>query len=288
MALGFNVVLAPPTARTRRRGTLLLDVIRPLPPIEQVSVGGVADRDVSQRWRMGLRFQPWPRDQWATLAEDPCVDHVKDDALAFESEVTADPFTAYKAVICSTLSANFEEFRGLLAADAQLNASDILATHLMNPAATLNLPDAAVAHTAGEHSPARSVGIIDDALDLALGGAQGLVLMDPQTAATAGDSIEDTDGDGNYYTRSGHRVVIHSQFRTLATADGGGALGIDDGMVYGLGDLFGTVTEAVFFDDGAGQLLDIRENLGEVRAEVFGIVAFESDTVFWQRVTLPA
>lgn len=283
MASVMPLVLDPPTAVVERRGRVLADVILPFPEPEQLG-GDAMNRAVTQRWRQGVTFQPRPLRQWTMLDESYCADHTKDLDTEFESAVTGAAFTAYKAIQCSTLSTTFDEFRSFLATDARVGASNILARRLMDASLTLNVPDAAtVAIGGGPLGAVRAVGSIDHELNLALHGGRGIILIDPQSAAVA-HGVLDSDGDGNLYSPSGHDVIIHSEFLVEATADSGGAYGDDDGVVYGLGPIYGTITDALILEHG--NLLEGR-NIGTILAEVYGLLAFDPNTVFSQRVALP-
>ena len=283
MASVMPLVLDPPTAVVARRGRVLADLVLPFPEPEQLG-GDAQNRPVSQRWRQGVTFQPRPLAQWTTIDEDYCEDHEKTLETDFESAVTGAAFTAYKAIQCSTLSTTFDEFREFLRTDARVGASNILARRLMDATLALNVPDAAeVAIGNTGIGAVRAVGAIDHELNIALMGGRGVILIDPQSAAVAYD-ILNSDGDGNLYSPSGHDVVIQSEFLVKATADGGSAYSTNDGVVYGTGPIYGTITEALILEHG--DLLQ-GHNIGTVLAEVFGLLAFDPTTVFSQRVALP-
>lgn len=283
MASVMPLVLDPPTAVVERRGRVLADVVLPFPEAEQLG-GDAENRVVPQRWRQGVTFQPRPLRQWTTIDEDYCEDHEKTLESDFESAVTGAAFTAYKAIQCSTLSTTFDEFRSFLATDARVGASNILAARLMNAALALNVPDAAeVAITNSGLGAVRAVGAIDHELNIALNGGRGVILIDPQSAAVAA-GVLDQDGDGALYSPSGHDVIIHSEFLVKATADGGSAYGANDGVVYGTGPIYGAITDALILEHG--DLLGGR-NIGTIVAEVYGLLAFDPNTVFSQRVALP-
>lgn len=284
MPIAMDLVLAPPTAVVPRRGRMLVDVLSDFPAPEQLG-GDAVNNFVAQRWRMGITFQPRPAQQWTILDEDPCATHTKGAAATFENAVIGEPFTAYKAIECSTLSTTFDEFREFLRIDAELGTSNLLARRLMDTALTLNVPDAATVALAGSMPAMRAIGSIDHELNIALNGGRGIILIDPQSAAE-GYAAMTPDLDGTLYSPSGHDIVIHSEFLVEATADGGAGYGANDGTVWGTGPIYGTVTSATFFDE-ADQFLDLTRNEGIVRAEIFGLVAFDPTTVFSQRVVLP-
>lgn len=193
MPIAMPLVFDPPTALEPRRGRVLVDVLRDFPAPEQLG-GDAVNNSVAQRWRMGITFQPRPSEQWTILDEDPCADHTKGDPADFESVVSGAPFTAYKAIECSTLSTTFEEFRTFLRVDARLGASNILARRLMNTALALNVPDAAEVAISGSMGAVRAVGSIDQELNVALNGGRGVILIDPQSAAIAYGNLE-VDGE---------------------------------------------------------------------------------------------
>jgi hypothetical protein len=271
----LNVVVAPPTARKPRSRGLLTDVATPW----VIDDAGNADR-----WMLGVKFLSWPRGFTRTTWN--CSVASLSGVNDFGSEVAFEPFLFYAGVRCSTLTADFDEFRANLTADARLAVSSQLAAHLMDSGAPTNFIGSAHAvASSAALPPTRALGTLDDALNAGLGGGEGIIYV-PGVVAAAAWGLIDADEEP-MMSPSGHRYAIDPAFAAKPTVDNGSALGAAESYAYASGPIFVKTGEPKIYGNDFDQV-DRTSNTVTMRALTMGIAVFDPATVYAARICLAA
>lgn len=257
----------------------VLDVLRPLPQALTVS-----ERASAQRWMLGLRWLPWPR-TFTERTIDDCTPVQRTEVDLADDEVDQVAFQVDQAVQCSTIVFRFDEARQMLMENASIYQSPALAAHLMNAAVTRSLPNDAQAQTTAI-PPVRAVGRMEDLINTGLKGALG-VLYTPSTVLAEAYWAFDDDDDGDegpsgISTILGHSVVVDPVFGGAPTGQSSAA---SETWIYGSGPIWGAVSEP-HIDGDDWQHVDYATNTATLRVQFEGIVAYDPNTVYAQKVCL--
>jgi hypothetical protein len=285
LALPTDVPLNALAPLLRTQGTFL-DVAYPMP-------GTWTDREgVNRVFGAGLTFVPWGVPE-VTVVQLHCADD-EDEVVphGFEDAVTQLPFRLVNGVTCTSLSTTTgAELRDAALAQLRQIQSAAFAIQLVNPGDTNALGFAETAELAVDGSAVtvhRAFARLEEYLAAHLINGLGFIHVSPGVLALAMREGVVKFMDGGWQTATGHLVIADAGYSNATQPTGQSAGTAESKWIYASGPVWYSKsdTDDIAGANTGGAAFNFAHNDHEAFTEVYGVVAFDPETVGAARVDM--
>lgn len=282
MITGQEQPIEPPKLRKRKWG-MLLDIAEelviesrgritapgedtPLPPLQSSQVG------------RGVTFTPYGSGRMDVIEAEFCDDTSGGTLVESGDRPVFEAFSIRQAEACSALDIDLAWLNGRIDARWTVNISTAIMRELESgghSGASPSLASSAEVPLGGSHDPLVALGLVEYSLTSYLGGAEGLIFVNPLLIPQIATALT-LDG-GQWKTLTGHTIVSDAGFEGIPPEGQGPEQGAS--WIYGSGPVGYKIGPPRLGDQTAPEYLDRTRNTITGRKVADAVIAFDPESV---------